>query len=168
MLAHRSDVGAVVTGIASAEALAEVWQRMHREFAAKVMLVAEQSAPGLEILVGAVRDPTFRQRIVVGAGGIWTNYTADSVTLIPPLDESYVEERLRRLKLWGRLAGERGQSALALGRLVATIQAIGEVARRERHVLDEFECNPIIVTEADAIAVDAVGMGPEAAEGDLE
>ncbi len=159
-LAHRSDVGGVVTGIASAQALAEVWQRMHSEFAAEVLLIAEQCPPGLEILVGGVGDATFGQRVVVGAGGIWTDRADDAVTLIPPFDDAYIEERLRGLKLWPRLAGERGQSALAVDRLVATVRAIADIAWREREVLNEFECNPIIVTETDAIAVDALGLGP--------
>jgi acetyltransferase len=159
LVAHKSDVGGVAIDIASPEALLNAWDRMARELGATEVMIAEQISRGVEVLVGCVRDSTFGMRLTLGSGGIWTNFTADTVDLVAPFTDETIREALRRLSIWPALSGARGQVTLAVDRLVETISAIAEFGWQARNVLKEFECNPVIVTAERAVVVDAIGFG---------
>ena len=155
---HKSAMHAIVTNLASTDevrhAAADLGQQRHVE---KFLLVA-QVPPGPELLVGALADESFGQRVVIGAGGVWTNTIRDTVTLIPPLDGAYVDERLRSLRIWPIV-----QAALDNGRaksedLVNAVQAIGQLQAGGGGLLAELECNPIIVGAQDVVAVDVLGL----------
>ncbi|WRL64181.1 acetate--CoA ligase family protein [Blastococcus brunescens] len=69
-LLHKTDAGGVVLGLRDAETAAET----AREMVAKVgpeayPLLLQQQVSGLEILVGARRDPQLGAALVVGLGG---------------------------------------------------------------------------------------------------
>ena len=49
--------------------------------------VAEDAAAGLELLVGARRDPRFGPIVVVGAGGTYTELFRDTAVALAPVDE---------------------------------------------------------------------------------
>ena len=159
VLSHKSDVGGVVVGIDSAAALLRAWRGMKKRLKVTEVLVVEQVGKGVEVLVGAMRDATFGLRLTVGAGGVWTNFAADSVTLIPPFDEAYILDRLKTLAIWAPLSGARGQKKAAVDELVRVIAGIATTAQALGGTLAEFECNPVIVTDKAAIPVDAIGFG---------
>lgn len=156
-LAHKSDAGGVILGIGSPAALHDAWTRMQSKLDAREVLVAEQVGKGLEMLVGCLRDPTFGVRLTVGAGGIWVNFANSSITLVPPFTEEYLRAQLQRLSIWPQLTGARGQAPYAVDALLRTILGISAVAQGMTD-LDEFECNPVIVTENRAVAVDALAI----------
>lgn len=159
VLAHKSDVGAVVVGIDCADALLDAWRGMVGRLGAREVLVAEQIEKGVEVLVGCVRDETFGVRLTIGAGGVWTNFIREAVTLVPPFDEAYLRDSLERLSLWAPIAGARGQEKLAADALVETVARLAGLGSALcTEVLREFECNPVIVTRTRAVAVDAVGF----------
>lgn len=155
---HKSDVGGVVVGIDSLDALLETWARMRSTLKAREAIIVEQIGEGVEVLVGCVRDETFGLRVSVGAGGIWTNFAADAVTIIPPFTNDYIRAMLPRLSIWAKLSGGRGQKKYAVDRLVASIRGVADLGWALRTELREFECNPVIVTEDRAVAVDAIGF----------
>jgi acetyltransferase len=158
VIAHKSDVGGVVVGIGSAEALQQTWQSMRAGIGATEVMVVEQIEKGVEVLVGCIRDEVFGLRVTIGSGGIWTNYIRDAVTLIPPFTEAEVRRVLPRLGVWAPLSGARGQPPLAVDALVRTILAIARFGHATRGDLREFECNPVIVTRHRAVIVDAIGF----------
>jgi acetyltransferase len=159
VVAHKSDVGAVALGLSDEAALLAAWRDMAARLRAREVMVAEQLQGGAEVLVGCVRDPTFGMRIALASGGVWANALRDSVTLVPPFTKPYVRSCLPRLAIWARLAGERGQGAMAVDQLVEAIAGIADFAWTGRELLREFECNPVIVTRHRAVAVDALGLG---------
>ncbi len=156
--AHKSEAGGVVVGIANAAELLRAWRRMRRRLKASEAMIVEQIGRGVEVLVGCMRDETFGTRLTIGAGGLWTNFAADAVTLIPPFDEDYIRASLQRLSIWGPLSGARGQKKGAVDELVRAIAGIAATGLALRDVVSEFECNPVIVTEKAAIPVDAIAF----------
>jgi len=64
-----------------------------------------------EILVGMTVDPQFGQVLVIGAGGVLTELLRDSVTLLPPLQQSPSKQPLAALTISKLLAGFRGKPA---------------------------------------------------------
>lgn len=158
VVAHKSDIGGVVTGIEDFEGLVATWSAMKVRCPDLVeVVVAEQVAAGAEVLVGWTRDPAFGARLTLGAGGIWAETACDAVTLTPPFTPSYVRRELSRLACWPALAGARGRPKLAVDSLVDTILGIADVASRLPEPIGTFECNPVIVSERSASVVDAVG-----------
>src|SRR5690606_37901083 len=72
-LAHKSDVGGVIINIADEQALRAAWEKLHTQvMAAKPgllldgVLVEEMAKPGLEMVVGARRDPQWGPVVLVG------------------------------------------------------------------------------------------------------
>jgi len=158
VIAHKSDAGGVVTGITSAAELLAAWQRMVERLGAREVLVAEQIDQGVEVLVGCVRDETFGIRLSLGAGGVWTNFLHEAVTLIPPFDDAYLRASLEKLAIWAPISGARGHDKLAADTLVATVSKIAALGTALCEEIREFECNPVIVTRTRAVAVDAIGF----------
>jgi hypothetical protein len=60
--------------------------------------------------------------------------------------------------MWEALNGARGQPPLAVDALVHAIGRIAALGWSLRDELREFECNPVIVNQTRAVAVDAVGF----------
>jgi acyl-CoA synthetase (NDP forming) len=158
VLAHKSEAGGVAVGLESAADLMRQWRKMRATVDASRIMIAEQIERGVEVLVGCLRDETFGMRLTIGAGGIWTNFAADTVTLVPPFDQAYIREALQRLSIWAPLSGARGQKKLAVDALVKTIAGIAATATALREVASEFECNPVIVTAKSAVPVDAIAF----------
>src|SRR5690606_1171453 len=143
VLAHKSDVGAVVVGIDCADALLDAWRGMVGRLGAREVLVAEQIEKGVEVLVGCVRDETFGVRLTIGAVGVGPTFIREAVTLVPPFDEAYLRDSLERLSLWAPIAGARGQEKLAADALVETVARLAGLGSALcTEVLREFECNP--------------------------
>ncbi len=88
-LPHKSEVGGVVTGIADAGGLDAAWTALHArlararpELVLDGILVERMAPPGLEMIVGAKRDPEWGPMVLVGLGGIWTE-ALDDIALFP-------------------------------------------------------------------------------------
>ena len=118
-LAHKSDAGGVALGVTDAAALEAAWRAMHaRIAAARPGLAARRragrgdGAAGLELIVGARRDPAWGPVVLVGLGGVWTE-ALDDVRLMPAdLPRERVIAEIGRLKGARLLAGMRGAPAV--------------------------------------------------------
>src|SRR5436305_4830546 len=78
-LAHKSDAGGVTLNIADEAALEAAWGDMQARVATAQpglaldgMLVEAMAAKGVEIIIGARRDPDWGPVVLAGLGGIWT------------------------------------------------------------------------------------------------
>ena len=114
-LAHKSDAGGVVLRIADAAALEAAWLRIAESIAAARpglvldgMLVEAMGRQGVEMIVGAKRDPGWGPVVLIGLGGIWTE-ALDDVRLMPAdLSREQVGAEILALKGARLLQGLRG------------------------------------------------------------
>jgi len=163
-LSHKSDAGGVALGIADAQSLAAAWTHMHESIAARHsklildgVLVEAMSAHGLELIVGARRDPDWGPVLLIGAGGVLAEALNDIRLLAPGLSEATIVGELYRLKSSALLRGFRGSGARdvrAVARIVARIGAL----MLEYPQIREIDLNPMVVFEEGrgAIALDAL------------
>jgi acyl-CoA synthetase (NDP forming) len=161
-LAHKSDAGGVILRIADNAQLASAWEKLQqiardRDIALDGILVEQMSRPGIEMIVGARRDPQWGPVLAVGLGGIWAEALADIRILPVGLDVAAIEDELRQLRGAKLLAGMRGSppaDVKALAKAVALIGAVME-ARPE---IKEIDINPLMVFAAGegAMALDAL------------
>ena len=161
-LPHKTEAGGVILGIGDAAALATAWQRLHANIAKARpglaldgALVERQVAPGIELIVGARRDPDWGPVLMLGLGGIWTEALKDVRLIGPDSDEETILAELGKLKGAALLAGMRG-SKPADTRAVAKVAMILADLMRSHPALVEIEINPLVVYPNQAIALDAL------------
>ena len=117
-LEHKTEAGGVVLGVANADEVRKVWATLHENVQRAQpglkldgVLVEAMSPRGLELVVGARRDPRWGPVLMVGLGGIWVEALGD-VRLIPPdLTEDEIVVELGKLKTVKLLQGFRNSPA---------------------------------------------------------
>ena len=166
-LPHKSDVGGVMLGIADATALAAAWDRLFANIAAARpglaldgVLVERAAKPGLEMLIGARRDPDWGPVLVAGLGGIWTEALKDIRVMPPDLDADAIAAELRLLKGASLLAGSRGTPPLDIGAAARAAATLGQIMLGEPAIRD-IEINPLMVYPDGAVALDALIVAAE-------
>ena len=156
-LAHKSDVGGVALNIRSAAEATATAERLAA--LSDTVLVEQMVVDGVaEILVGLTVDPQFGQVLVLGAGGVLTEYLHDSTSLLPPFTEAAIRQGLERLNVLRLLKGFRGKPAGDVDALVQAILAVAHYAKANVDSLVELDVNPIIVRPQGrgVVAVDAL------------
>jgi acyl-CoA synthetase (NDP forming) len=162
-VAHKTEHGLIRLGLDSADAAARAFtEMMAKAQAMGVRIEGVTLEPmltgGVEILVGATRDPVFGWMLTVGLGGVWTELMHDATHALLPVDAAEIETMLRRLKGFGLLDGYRGAAKSDIVAAAATIYALCEAALAAGPNLREIEVNPLLVLPEGkgAVALDAL------------
>ena len=134
-IVHKSDAGLVRLGLvdraAVESAFAELFGKLSSlDPAAEECLVAEMVTGGLELILGAKRDPQFGSVVAVGAGGGLVELMNDVQVALAPLSADTAEAMLKRLRVWPLLQGFRGQPRRDIA---AVISAFGFVDHYDDH-----------------------------------
>jgi acyl-CoA synthetase (NDP forming) len=159
-LAHKSDRGGVILGIESVEALASAWDEMQvamADIALEGILIERMVKGGLEMIVGARRDPDWGPVVMVGLGGIFVEALKD-VRLMPAwLPKERIVEECYRLNGAAMLRGVRGRPAVDVDALADVVLRVA-AAMTARPEITEIDINPLAVLPSGqgAIALDAL------------
>lgn len=152
---HKSDVGGVVVGIKSDGGLESAFGRMKAKFKDAVgFMVEEEVAGGLEMIVGAKRDPVFGPIIMCGLGGKYVEIFNDVSFRSFPCSAEEVFEMLKDLKSFALLEGVRGEKRKNIEGLVEIILKLGHLVK-DIGGISEIEINPLSLLDNDLIALDA-------------
>jgi acetate---CoA ligase (ADP-forming) len=150
-LAHKSEAGGVIVGIADHDALAAAWDRLHANVAAAKpdlgldgVLVEAMAPAGIEMAVGGRRDPDWGPVVMAGLGGIWIEALADVRLMPADLGRAEVLDELSRLKGAALLRGLRGRPPADTEALAAAILTIGALMRQHPEIT-EIDVNPLLV-----------------------
>ena len=121
------------------------------------VLVEAMSPRGLELVVGARRDPRWGPVVMVGLGGIWVEALGDVRLMPPDLTEDEIVEELGKLKTAKLLQGFRGSPPVDVKAVAAAAAAVGRLMRA-RPDIAEVDINPLMVHAAGhgATALDAL------------
>ncbi|MFC5831077.1 acetate--CoA ligase family protein [Nonomuraea insulae] len=154
-LVHKSEAGAVVLGLRF-EDLAGAAAEMAARLDPAGFLVEEQAEPGVELIVGLVRDPAFGPVLLTGLGGVWTEALRDTALRLCPITDGDARRMLASLRGAGLLDGWRGGPPVDVDAVVKLLMTVGGPGGLwERLELGEFELNPVIAGPSGVIAVDA-------------
>jgi acyl-CoA synthetase (NDP forming) len=161
-LPHKSDVGGVLVGLADAAALRAGWDRLHAsvhrhrpELVLAGALVEQMGPRGVELIVGARRDPDWGPVVLVGLGGVWIEALKDVRLLPADLAEGDIVEELQRLRAAPVLHGLRGQPAVDLRAIARVVAAVG-AQLRANPAITEVDVNPLVAYPDRVLALDAL------------
>jgi acetate---CoA ligase (ADP-forming) len=150
-LSHKTEAGGVALNLADEPALRAAWgamlQNVRRAAPEAVLdgiLVEKMSPRGVELMVGAKRDPGWGTVLLLGLGGVWVEALGDVQELPGSADQAQVREALRRLRSAKLLAGVRGAPAADVDAVVQVMLAIGHLMAAIPD-LREIDVNPLMV-----------------------
>jgi acyl-CoA synthetase (NDP forming) len=150
-LSHKTEAGGVMLNLADEAALRAAWETMQRNVKAAAPgvtldggLVEKMSPKGLELMIGAKRDPAWGTVLLVGLGGIWVEALGDVRLLPVDADEAQVVEALHQLRTAKLLTGFRGAPTADVEAVAKAVLAIGRLMRTTPGIV-EIDVNPLMV-----------------------
>lgn len=146
---HKTEVGGVHLGVRTAAELDDALDAIGSD----TVLVEAMAPPGVDLVVGARRDPVFGPVVLVGLGGTVAEALADvAVRVAPVADAGAMVDELAGRTL---LDGWRGGPVLDRAALAHVVDALGGLLL-DRPELEDVEINPLRVTADGLLALDAV------------
>lgn len=165
-LAHKSDIGGVEPGIASASALQQAAHQITARVAQRApglpirgfLVQSQVSGPSVECLVGIVRDQQVGLVLSIAPGGLLAELGGPAATAPVPVSRDDIEYLIENSVLARLLAGYRGAPRADRTALVELICRFSTLAESLGPSLQAAELNPVMVLPdgEGAVAVDAL------------
>ncbi len=160
-IVHKSDIGGVVLGIASAARAGRAYRQIISSVSKSVPnariegVSVQKTAPaGVEIIIGMIKDPQFGPAIMFGLGGVLVEVLRDVAFRLVPVDPVDAAEMIREIKGFVLLQGYRGQPPVDIKRLEEIIVKVSNFIKKNPRIV-ELDLNPLIATGNSIVAVDA-------------
>jgi len=151
---HKSDVGGVALGLATTGAVSIAYDEMSRRVPGMSGAVLQPMAdPGVETIVGIVRDELFGSVVMFGLGGTAAELFADRAFQIVPMTDVDAAELVRSPKSAPLLTGYRGSASVDIEALEDLLLRVGTLATTVPE-LAELDLNPVIATPRGIALVD--------------
>jgi acetyltransferase len=150
---HKSDVGGVILNINNEVSLAEAYERLMLIKDATGVLL-QQMKKGIELFIGAKREPGFGHMVLCGMGGVFIEVLKDTSVRLSPISKVASIEMIEDLKAFPILKGIRNQPGIditALAQYIRNISALVAIAPE----IAELDLNPLLGNSKEIIAVDA-------------
>ncbi|HQI00153.1 MAG TPA: acetate--CoA ligase family protein [Deltaproteobacteria bacterium] len=154
---HKTEQGGVILNIRNTGSLSRAVRELKKRFSKTPhsLLVQKMAGSGVELILGARRDPIFGPIVLAGIGGIFTEIFRDTVIELAPLNAAKAGSMLRRLKGFALLNGFRSQPPVDLDTVTAALTALSKLITKRKDIL-EIDINPMIAYPDGAFAVDAL------------
>jgi acyl-CoA synthetase (NDP forming) len=158
---HKSDVGGVRLGVRDAPGLDSALDALEGIGATR-FLVESMAPGGVDLIVGASRDPVFGPIVLVGLGGVVAEALADVAIAPAPLSAADAGALADELSGRALLDGFRGGPVADRAALGGVLAALGDLLVTHPEI-EDVEINPLRVTADGLLALDAVlTVGKEA------
>lgn len=175
-LAHKSDAGGVRLDLRSEAEVREAYRSVAEEVARRApgasvegALVQPLVTGGVDVFLGAARDPAFGPYLLLGLGGIFVEVLDDVAAIAWPATADDVRAAAETLRGAALLRGVRGRPPADVDALAALALALGRFMEASPDVV-EVDLNPVCVRPAGggALPLDArivLGSAAPAAAG---
>jgi acetyltransferase len=168
-ISHKSDVGGVRLDLegpdAVLEAALDMLARVRRispsaridGFTVQPMV---RRPHAVELILGAMVDPTFGPCILFGAGGVSAEVVADKSIGLPPLNAPLARDMIRQTRVSRLLAGYRDRKPADLNAITDVLVSVSNLMADLPEV-QELDINPLLADAEGVIALDArIGVQP--------
>lgn len=160
-ITHKSDAGGVKLGLKTSKQVGKAYdsllktiRREHPQAMIHGVSVQKMAPPGIEVIIGMSRDPTFGPVLMFGLGGIFVEILKDVSFRIVPLTERDAHEMIREISGYPLLEGYRGQKPVDVSYLEKLLLKVSRFVE-ENSEIKELDINPIFAYSDGAVAVDA-------------
>jgi acyl-CoA synthetase (NDP forming) len=150
-LAHKTEAGGVLLNIADADGVRKAWQalidnvqRAQPGLPLDGILVESMAPRGLELVIGARRDPHWGPIVLIGLGGVLVEALQDVRLIAPEASEDEILAELDKLKTSKLLHGFRNMPAADVRAAAQAARAIGRLMLTQPEI-DEIDVNPLMV-----------------------
>lgn len=158
LITHKTEHGGVHLNIRTSEQLAAALVRIdsipadrtHRGY-----LLEEMAQPGVDLILGARRDPSYGPTVLIGLGGVEAEALKDVSIRLAPLTAIDAAEMLDELRGRALLDGWRGAPAVKRDAIVNAILAVADLIHANAS-LRELDINPLRCSPAGVLALDAL------------
>ena len=160
-ITHKSDIGGVKVGLESLKQVRDAYD--------SIIASAKQAAPnssvlgvsvqrmenpGVEVIIGASKDPQFGHVIMFGLGGVLVEILKDVSLRLVPLTPRDAKQMILEIKSLPMLQGYRNYPACDLDKLEQAILNLSAFLENHPEV-KELDLNPLLCYPDGLIAVDA-------------
>ena len=152
---HKSDQQGVLLNLKDEGQLREAYKDISSRLGADVT-VAAMAGDGIEMMLGARRDPQFGPIVLIGFGGIHAETLHDVMFALPPFTADHARRCVERLQLWPLLDRVRGQPAADVDAICEAAARFSEMVYALQDLIVEIDVNPVIVNEQGCTVVDAL------------
>lgn len=162
---HKTEVGGVVLGVGSSDALSEAFSTLRTRLVERAPnvqcdeVLLQPMCKGLsEVLVGYRIDADAGPIVMLAAGGIWAEVVRDRSIRLAPVSTDTAWDMIREVRALQTLSGLRGRPKGDLAALARAISALSQLAVHPDLQVLEAEVNPMLVmAEGEGVlAVDAL------------
>jgi acyl-CoA synthetase (NDP forming) len=150
-LPHKTEVGGVALNLINEAAVRAAWDTMMRNVKHAApntkldgALIEKMSPRGIELMVGAMRDPGWGTVLLLGLGGIWVEALGDVQVLPATADKVQIIEALGKLRAAKLLIGMRGAPPADLTAVAEIVLRIGGLMQSVPEIT-EIDINPLTV-----------------------
>jgi acetyl coenzyme A synthetase (ADP forming)-like protein len=150
---HKSDVGGVALDLENREEIIDAYQAIMSNCRSRVpdarikgVQVSEMAPTGVELIVGARKDPAFGPTIMFGMGGIYVEVLKDVTFRAVPFSRAEAIEMMKEIRAYPLLLGVRGEERKDIESVLDTIIRLGTVIQRCPGISD-IEVNPLMAYE---------------------
>ncbi len=158
---HKSDAGGVKVNLKTSAEVAAAYKTIlenAKKYKADAriegVLIQEMAPQGTEVIVGAVKDPTFGPTVMFGLGGIFVELLKDVNFRVAPLTKEDAKEMITQLKAFPLLNGYRGQPKADVDAIVQVLLSVSKLVV-EQPEIKELDLNPVLVYSKGVKTVDA-------------
>jgi acetate---CoA ligase (ADP-forming) len=157
-IAHKTEVGGVHLDVRTPRQLSAALDRIdaipgaHTE---RAYLLEEMAPRGVDLIVGARRDPSFGPTVLIGLGGTEAEALKDVSIRIAPLSRIDAHEMLEELRGRALLDGWRGAAAVDRRAVIDALLAVSALITTQP-MLEELDVNPLRCGAGGVCALDAL------------
>jgi len=157
-IAHKTERGLVRLNLdtedAVKEAANELLSSATPEDGDVELLISEQIRGNRELIIGLIRDEQFGPCVMLGVGGILAEALADVAFRLAPLNKAEANDLIDDIAMQSLLESFRGEPPVnreTLADILCSISRLGE----DNNLLS-IDLNPLIISDGEPIAVDAL------------
>ena len=153
-VAHKTERGGVVLRVDAADLGAAVAKMQARFDGAAVLVEQMVEHGGIELIVGAFRDPELGPCVMVGAGGILAELQQDVAFRLLPCTRADAEQMVNELVIAPVFSGYRGIEC-SRDELLDVIAGVGRLVTDLGVRFRELDLNPLVYDSGGLVALDA-------------
>ncbi|MBI4775836.1 MAG: acetate--CoA ligase family protein [Deltaproteobacteria bacterium] len=148
---HKFDAGGVMLKIKSVGEAKDAFRRIignvkqrHPEARITGVRIEEMAKKGVEVILGANRDPKFGAMVMAGLGGTFVEVMKDVTFRLAPMWKRSAYRMLESLKMYPLLKGIRGMPPSDIEAIEECILRLSQLMTEQPEVA-ELDINPLIV-----------------------